>query len=260
MINDEQFLADLANASALNNAARRAAELEEWCHLKTWTVEEGLLLVHGVAPAAADIHWGKRVLVRNARPLDSHEVFLAVPTPSNRLLGVTESPDGFLVGKFEVDDDQAKNHKLNWLREIEERLTRAWRRWKAEEFGGARYAPMIFIEWAKENGIDVPEPIIDRIHGSIASRLLDTGCSEQKAPGSKGELPHGPERDREIFEHRNALRTSGARNFLAQTAAHFGVSPTAIKQAIDRHKNRPSRGHEGHSICSQLLAASSKEK
>lgn len=260
MSHDEQFLAELAESAAQKFSERRAAEIEEWCRLKTWTVEEGLLLVHGVAPRGAEVQWGKLVSVGNARPLDSHELFLAIPAPTSRLLDVRELPGGSLVGNFEMDEDEAKTDKLNWLRDIEQRLLIAWRRWQAEELKNTRYAPKFFVEWARENGIDPPLAISNRLVGSVANKMIDNERLDKSASRSIGALERGPERDREIFEYQNSIRKTGAKDFQAQTAEHFGVSTSAIKQAVERHKMRSSGEHEGHSIRAQLLAAASKEK
>lgn len=76
-------------------------------------------------------------------------------------------------------------------------------------------------------------------------------------------MPYGPERDTAIYERLNNLRASGVRAFQAQTARDFVVSPSAIKDAVNRHKSKskPKSSPSVHtSLAAQLNAANKRQK
>jgi len=68
-------------------------------------------------------------------------------------------------------------------------------------------------------------------------------------------LEYGKKRDREIFEYQNARRAEGKQNFQQLTASHFGCSPSAIKQAIERHRKASSCRNDATSIPGMIKAA-----
>lgn len=94
------------------------------------------------------------------------------------------------------------------------------------------------------------------------AEFVQTTNEEESTIGSL-EIPHGPKRDAAISAHLNELRASGARDFLAQTAKKFGVSPSAIKEAVNRHKRKSKQKpllSDQASLASQLNAANKRQK
>ncbi|MBP6421627.1 MAG: hypothetical protein KA271_01920 [Propionivibrio sp.] len=94
----------------------------------------------------------------------------------------------------------------------------------------------------------------------ISDRLEKADCGQKDHPVCDSNLPYGPGRDRAIFEYQNAQKTSGKRNFQHLTALQFGVSKTAIKQAIERHEGNANRRYASNSVAAGLQAASRKVK
>ena len=90
-----------------------------------------------------------------------------------------------------------------------------------------------------------------------------TSLSKAEATTYARQMPYGPTRDAAIASRIVELRTSGVRAYLAKTADEFGVSQSAIKEAVRRHKRKrkatPSTYVET-SFAAQLSTANKRQK
>ncbi|MDD5387879.1 MAG: hypothetical protein PHD37_00930 [Gallionellaceae bacterium] len=161
----EAFIADLTKMMAKRQVDRYDTELREWLELDTWAVDEGLLLLMGISPEGASVEWdgwqredgGKinRVHIRNARLLSEPITYLSITSPTVDLTKVSQIDDDVFIGGHFVANEQ-QLEKQEFLRGIEEQLTRARRLWVSGPHGDSRYPVTHFMEWAEQKGISIP--------------------------------------------------------------------------------------------------------
>lgn len=184
------FLADVGKMIAEKKEERSIAEARDWAEMKTWTVDEWLLLISGINPKGLEIQWRGGGLggvhLRNAWPLSESVTFLIIPAPTIRISDVKELPGGGLSATGEVDDDEQKHRKLAVLRNLEKVLDRARRLWAADRHDDQRYPANYFIEWAKSNGMHV-NPYLERAVADRSEVVAVTGVTARNAHETPGE-------------------------------------------------------------------------